>query len=181
MPFDFRPQRIKDVILIKPTVYGDERGFFLESYKKTDFILNGIDADFVQDNYSKSTFGVLRGLHFQARPYEQAKLVRCVKGKILDIAVDIRKKSPTYKQHVKAELSEENKEMLYIPKGFAHGFIVLSKEAEIMYKTDCEYSPTAEKTILWNDKDLGIDWEIDFEPILSEKDKKAPLIREVEL
>ena len=171
MPFEFEKQDIKDVILVKPKVFGDNRGFFMESYKKSDFIANGIDVDFNQDNHSKSTKGVLRGLHFQKPPYAQAKLVRCSRGRIYDVAVDIRPNSDTFGKYVKVELSEDNKNMLYIPEGFAHGFVVLSDEAELLYKASGEYAPQADSGILWSDKDINIDWEIDFEPILSEKDK----------
>ena len=125
MTFEFIKQNIEDVILIKPKVFCDNRGFFMESYKKSEFVANGIDVDFVQDNHSKSSAHVLRGLHYQANPHAQAKLVRCLKGKIYDVAVDIRPHSKTFGQYVKVELSEENKQMLYIPEGFAHGFVVL--------------------------------------------------------
>ncbi len=178
MPFEFERQKIKDVILVKPKVFGDNRGFFLESYKKSDFFANGIDVEFNQDNHSKSTAHVLRGLHFQKEPYAQAKLVRCSKGRIYDVAVDIRPNSPTFKQYVKVELSEENKYMLYIPKGFAHGFVVLSDEAELLYKASGEYAPQADCGIIWNDKDINIDWQIDFEPILSDKDKGQLTLKE---
>ena len=171
MPFEFEPQKIKDVILVKPKVFGDNRGFFLESYKKSDFFDNGISVEFNQDNHSRSSAKVLRGLHFQKAPHGQAKLVRCSRGRIYDVAVDIRKDSATFGQYVKVELSEENKHMLFIPEGFAHGFVVLSEEAELLYKASGEYCPDADSGIIWNDKDINIDWEIDFEPILSEKDK----------
>ena len=179
MPFEFIPQKIKEVILIKPKVFGDNRGFFLEGYKKSDFFQNGITVQFNQDNHSKSTARVLRGLHYQKAPYEQAKLVRCSRGKIYDIAVDIRPNSPTYKQYVKVELSEENKHMLYIPEGFAHGFVVLSEEAELLYKASGEYNAEADAGIYWADEDIAIDWGIDFEPILSEKDKVQPRLKEI--
>ncbi len=179
MPFEFEPQRIKDVILVKPKVFGDNRGFFLESYKKSDFFANGITVEFNQDNHSKSTSHVLRGLHYQEAPYGQAKLVRCSRGRIYDVAVDIRKNSPTFAQYVKVELSEENKNMLFIPEGFAHGFVVLSNEAELLYKASGEYAPNADRGIIWNDKDINIDWEIDFEPILSEKDKMQKALKEI--
>lgn len=171
MPFEFEKQKIEDVILIKPRVFGDNRGFFMETYKKSEFFANGITVEFVQDNHSKSTKGVLRGLHYQAKPFGQAKLVRCVRGKVYDVAVDIRKNSKTFGQYVKVELSEENKNMLYIPNGFAHGFVALTDEVELVYKTSGEYAPSADRGILWNDKDINIDWEIDFQPILSGKDK----------
>ena len=179
MPFEFERQKIKDVILIKPRVFGDSRGFFLESYKKSDFVANGIKDEFNQDNHSKSTKGVLRGLHYQASPKGQAKLVRCVQGEILDVAVDIRPKSKTFGEYVKVELSEENKYMLFIPVGFAHGFVVLSDEAELLYKASGEYAPQADRGVLWSDKDINIDWEIDFEPMLSEKDSKQPKLNEI--
>ncbi len=179
MPFEFERQKINDVILVKPKVFGDNRGFFLESYKKSDFYANGINVEFNQDNHSKSVKGVLRGLHYQAKPYGQAKLVRCSKGRIYDVAVDIRPDSPTFGQYVKAELTEENKHMLFIPEGFAHGFVVLSDEAELLYKASGEYSPASDRGVLWSDKDINIDWEIDFEPILSEKDKVQPLLKDI--
>ncbi len=179
MPFEFEKQKIEDVILIKPKVFGDNRGFFMESYKKSDFYANDIDVEFNQDNHSKSTKGVLRGLHYQAAPYEQAKIVRCTKGRIYDVAVDIRPNSKTFGQYVKVELSEDNKHMLYIPAGFAHGFVALSDEVELLYKASGEYNPQADRGILWNDPDINIDWEIDFNPILSEKDSKQPTLKEV--
>ena len=134
MPFEFERLAINDVILVKPKVFGDSRGFFMEAYKKSDFFANGIDVEFNQDNHSKSVKGVLRGLHYQEKPYGQAKLVRCSRGRIYDVAVDIRKESETFGKYVKVELSEENKHMLFIPEGFAHGFVVLSDEAELLYK-----------------------------------------------
>lgn len=179
MPFEFEKQTIEDVILVKPKVFGDNRGFFMESYKKSDFFDNGIDVEFNQDNHSKSTKGVLRGLHYQAYPHGQAKLVRCSKGRIYDVAVDIRPTSQTFGKYVKVELSEENKHMLYIPIGFAHGFVALSDEVELLYKASGEYSPQADRGLLWNDKDINIDWDIDFEPLLSEKDKIQPTLKEI--
>lgn len=151
----------------------------MESYKKSDFINNGIDIEFNQDNHSKSSKHVLRGLHYQAKPFGQAKLVRCSKGKIFDVAVDIRPNSKTFGEYVKVELSEDNKQMLFIPEGFAHGFVVMSEEAELLYKASGEYNPQADRGILWNDKDININWEIDFEPILSEKDTKQPKLSEI--
>lgn len=178
MPFEFERQKIKDVILVKPKVFGDNRGFFMEAYKKSDFVANGIDVEFNQDNHSKSCAHVLRGLHYQ-EAYGQAKLVRCGRGRIYDVAVDIRENSETFGQYVKVELSEENKHMLFIPEGFAHGFVVLSDEAELLYKASGEYAPQADRGVLWNDKDINIDWEIDFDPILSEKDKVQPKLAEI--
>ena len=181
MPFEFIKQRVNDVILIKPKSFGDNRGFFMETYKNSEFIKNNIKDNFVQDNYSRSSFGVLRGLHYQVEPYSQSKLIRCIRGRIYDVAVDIRKHSSTFKQYLKVELSEENKNMLYIPKGFAHGFVVLSEFAEIFYKAGNEYCSSSERNIKWNDSILNIDWEIDFEPILSEKDKLAPDFSKINL
>ena len=181
MPFEFIKQEIEDVILVKPKVFGDNRGFFMESYKKSEFFENGITVDFNQDNHSKSTAHVLRGLHYQAFPHSQAKLVRCSKGRIYDVAVDIRPNSKTFGKYVKVELSEENKQMLFIPEGFAHGFVVLSDEAELLYKASGEYNPLADRGVLWNDKDININWEIDFEPILSEKDTIQPTLKEINL
>ena len=181
MPFEFERQKIKDVVLVKPKVFGDNRGFFMESYKKSDFFENGIDVEFNQDNHSKSTKGVLRGLHYQAKPYGQAKLVRCSKGRIYDVAVDIRPNSETFGQYVKVELSEVNKQMLFIPEGFAHGFVALTDEVELLYKASGEYNPQADRGLLWNDKDINIDWNIDFEPLLSEKDKVQPTLKEINL
>ena len=179
MAFEFIKLEIEGLLLIKPRVYGDYRGFFIETYKKSEFFENGITVDFNQDNHSKSVKGVLRGLHYQKAPYAQAKLVRCVRGRIYDVAVDIRPESATFGKYVKVELSEENKHMLFIPEGFAHGFVVLSDEAELLYKASGEYNPAADSGILWNDPDINIDWEIDFEPILSEKDIKQPRLYEV--
>ncbi len=179
MPFEFCNTELEDVILVKPKVFGDERGFFLETYKKKDFEEAGIKEDFIQDNHSKSSRGVLRGLHYQKKPNVQAKLVRCTKGKILDVAVDIRVNSPTFLKWVKRELSEENKFQLFIPKGFAHGFVALSDSVEVMYKVSGDYSPKDEGGILWSDSDIKIDWGIDFEPILSNKDKISKTIQEI--
>lgn len=177
--FTYEQQSIPEVILVKPKVFSDERGFFMETYSKDEFNHIGIMDEFVQDNHSKSAACVLRGLHYQKYPNEQSKLVRCIKGKILDVAVDIRQNSPTYLKYVKVELSEDNKCMLYIPEGFAHGFVVLSDGAEIHYKTGCRYVPHDDAGIVWNDEDINIDWGIDFEPILSEKDKNQPTIKEM--
>jgi len=179
MPFEFERQEIKDVILVKPKVFGDNRGFFMETYKKSDFYNNGIKVEFNQDNHSKSSAHVLRGLHYQEEPYSQAKLVRCSKGRIYDVAVDIRKGSETFGKYVKVELSEENKYMLFIPQGFAHGFVVLSEDAELIYKASGEYAPDYDRGILWSDKDINIDWEIDFEPVLSEKDARQPHLKDI--
>lgn len=169
MPFEFEELDIKGVFLIKPKVFEDDRGFFLETYKKDEFIKNGIKFDFIQENHSKSKKGVIRGLHFQKEPYVQAKLVRCIKGEIFDVAVDIRKGSTTYGKYVSALLSEDNKQMLFIPRGFAHGFQALSDEAEIIYKIDNIYAPDSESGIIYNDKSIEIRWPLK-NPILSNKD-----------
>lgn len=178
MPFEFEKLEIDGVFLIKPKLFGDSRGFFMESYKKSEFVKNGIDYDFPQDNHSKSVKGVLRGLHYQANPAQQAKLVRCIKGKIYDIAVDLRKGSKTFAKWIRVELSEENSHMLFIPEGFAHGFVVLSDEAELLYKTNTEYAPEYDRGILWCDKDINVNWGIS-DPILSEKDKVQPKLKEI--
>ncbi len=178
MPFEFQRLKIPEVILIKPKVFEDERGFFMETYKKPDFERAGIACNFVQDNHSKSKYGVLRGLHFQKDPYAQAKLVRCIKGVVFDVAVDLRKNSPTFGKYVSVILSEHNKYMLFIPRGFAHGFCVLSREAEVIYKVDNVYAPDYEGGLIWNDPDVGLEWPID-NPILSEKDKKWPTLKEL--
>jgi len=177
MPFEFERLEIPDVILIKPKVFGDERGFFMETYKRPDFESAGIKGEFVQDNHSRSRYGVLRGLHFQREPYAQAKIVRVVRGVIYDVAVDLRKDSPTFGKWVGVILSEFNKWQLYVPRGFAHGFVVLSDVADVVYKVDNVYAPDYEGGIIWNDPDLNIDWPLD-EPIVSEKDRKWPTLRE---
>lgn len=178
MPFEFENLEIEGLVLVKPKVFGDSRGFFIESYKKSEFSASGIDVEFIQDNHSKSVKNVLRGLHYQAAPKAQAKLVRCIKGKVLDIAVDLRKDSKTFGKYVKIELSEENNHMLFIPEGFAHGFVVLSDEAELFYKTNTEYSPEHDRGLLWCDETVNVDWEIDS-PILSEKDKVQPTLKDI--
>jgi len=178
MPFTFTRLAIPDVILIEPTVFPDERGFFIESYKYSEFAAFGIKEHFVQDNHSRSVKGVLRGLHYQRQPKAQGKLVRVVVGEIFDVGVDIRKGSPTYGKWVGEVLSAENKRMLYIPPGFAHGFCVLSEVAEVLYKTTTEYSPEHDAGIIWNDPEIGIEWPIEH-PILSEKDAGLPFLKEL--
>ncbi|PIN95042.1 dTDP-4-dehydrorhamnose 3,5-epimerase [Candidatus Pacearchaeota archaeon CG10_big_fil_rev_8_21_14_0_10_30_48] len=178
MTFEFEKTAVEGVILIKPKVFGDERGFFLETYKKDDFEKEGIIGDFVQDNHSKSKGGVIRGLHFQKGKYAQAKLVRCIKGKLFDVAVDIRKESPTYGKYFAVTLSEENKHCLYIPRGCAHGFATLSDEVEMEYKNDNLYSFENEGGLIWNDPEINIPWPIK-NPILSEKDKNWPKLKEL--
>ena len=171
---------IKDLYIIEPEVFGDNRGYFMESYNRNTFLKLGLDYDFVQDNQSKSKKGVLRGLHFQKK-YPQAKLVRVIEGEVFDVAVDLRKNSPTFGKWFGVLLSDENKRMFIIPRGFAHGFVVLSESATFTYKCDEFYHPEDEGGINWNDKEIDIKWSIDFEPILSEKDKRHPCLKEVEL
>ena len=180
MPFTFKRLEIPEVVLIEPRVFEDERGFFMETYKVSDFIATGIKGSFVQENHSCSTKGVLRGLHYQNPPFAQGKLVRVVRGKIFDLAVDIRRGSPTWGKWVGVILSERNKHILYVPEGFAHGFCVLSKTAEVIYKTTDVYSPECEAGIIWNDRVLNIEWPID-EPILSEKDEKLPTLKNADI
>lgn len=179
---EYKKTAIEGVYIIEPRVFADSRGYFFEAWKKAEFEENVGPVEFVQDNESKSTFGVLRGLHYQRGEYSQAKLVRVIKGKVLDVAVDIRRSSPTFGQHVMVELSEENKRQFFIPRGFAHGFLVLSQEAIFTYKVDNPYAPQADAGIRWNDPALGIEWPID--PALvqtSEKDMKQPLLQDAEL
>ena len=175
--FKFIETEIKDVYIIEPAVFGDSRGYFMETYKEADFKTAGLNYTFVQDNQSSSRKGVLRGLHFQ-KTYPQAKLVRVLKGEVFDVAVDLRKNSPTYGKWTGVLLSEENKRQFMIPRGFAHGFLVVSDHAEFAYKCDEFYHPEDEGGIVWNDPDIGIDWNFDGEIILSEKDKKHPLLKD---
>jgi dTDP-4-dehydrorhamnose 3,5-epimerase len=176
--FTFTRLAIPDVVLIEPRAFVDERGCFMETYKHSEFSAFGITVAFVQDNHSRSLRGVLRGLHYQRGPHAQGKLVRAVVGEIFDVAVDIRKGSSTYGKWVGETLSAENRRMLYVPPGFAHGFCVLSGVAEVLYKTTREYAPQSDAGIIWNDPDIGIQWPIEA-PILSEKD--AALSRLVEM
>jgi len=173
MPFTFNPLQIPDVILIKPRVFPDARGFFLETYKRSDFAANGITDAFVQANHSRSTRGVLRGLHFQNPPRAQGKLVRVVRGAVFDVAVDIRPGSSTFGEWVGEILSDENQHMLYIPPGFAHGFFVLSDVADLTYQVTAEYAPELDSGIIWNDPTIGIQWP-SSSPILSPKDAALP-------
>ena len=176
---EYQKTDIEGVFLVKPRVFGDARGYFVETWKQADFDEHVGKVTFIQDNESKSSRGVLRGLHYQKGEWSQAKLVRVIKGRVLDVAVDIRKDSPTFGKHVIAELSEENKLQLFIPRGFAHGFLVLSDEAIFTYKVDNVYAPQAEAGIRWNDPALGIDWPIDpAEVLTSEKDLKQPLLKD---
>jgi len=175
--FIFEKLELEGLYLITPPFYSDDRGFFMESYKKSIFIMNGINEEFCQDNHSKSTKNVLRGLHYQEGVYAQGKLVRCIKGEIFDVAVDIRQDSVTYGKWYGIVLSEENHLMLYIAPGFAHGFLTLSDNAEIVYKTTQEYKSEADKGIIWNDPEIKIRWGL-VNPILSEKDSKQPRLTE---
>jgi dTDP-4-dehydrorhamnose 3,5-epimerase len=176
MPFIFQRLEIPEIIFIEPRRFEDGRGFFMETYKYSDFSRNGISEHFVQDNYSRSARGVLRGLHYQKTPHAQGKLVQCMKGKIFDVAVDIRKGSPTFRRWIGAELTEENNCMFYIPPGFAHGFLAMSDIADVIYKCTREYSPEDDRGIIWNDPDIQIGWPIQT-PLLSDKDNSHPLLR----
>jgi len=167
---------IQGVWIIEPKVFGDVRGYFMESYKESEFRKHIGEINFIQDNESRSTKGVLRGLHYQEDPYAQAKLVRVIQGTVLDVAVDIRKDSKTFGKYVAVELSEENKRQLFIPKGFAHGFYVKSETALFTYKVDNLYAPDYERSIRYDDPVISIDWQIEGEIIVSEKDRKAPLL-----
>lgn len=179
---EFKKTAIEDVYIIEPRVFNDARGYFFEAWKKQEFEDHVGRIDFIQDNESKSSYGVLRGLHYQKGDFSQAKLVRVIKGKVLDVAVDLRKSSPTFGKHVMVELSDENKRQFFIPRGFAHGFLVLSDEAVFTYKVDNVYAPQAEAGVRWNDSALGIDWPIDPKDVLtSDKDLKQPLLCDAEL
>ena len=170
---------IPEVILFEPTVFTDDRGFFFESFKESNFRSNGIDKKFVQDNFSHSVNGVIRGLHFQKAPKAQAKLVTVLKGKIFDVAVDIRKNSPTYGKWVSEILSGDTHNLLYVPEGFAHGFCVISDDADVLYKVSNEYSQKHERSIIWNDPKLDIHWPIK-KPIISNKDNKLSLLENLD-
>lgn len=180
---EFIRTHIKDVIIINPQVHGDERGYFIETFRQDkleDFL--GFKVKFCQDNESKSSRGVLRGLHYQLAPKAQTKLVRVIKGRVLDVAVDIRKGSPTFGQYVAVELSEENKRQLFVPRGFAHAFVVLEDDTVFAYKVDNYYSPENDRGILFSDKTIGIDWQIEISELkLSEKDIKQPLLQNADL
>ena len=177
----FSKTKISDVYIIEPSVFGDDRGYFLESFNLDKFEENVYPIKFVQDNESKSSKGVLRGLHFQKPPFDQAKLVRCIEGRVMDVAVDIRKGSPTYGKHVAIELSSENKRQLFVPRGFAHGFSVLSDTAVFAYKVDNRYAPESDSGIRYDDKELNIDWGLNKEKIqLSEKDKNLSFFKDLD-
>lgn len=171
---------IDGLLIIEPRVFHDARGYFVETYNEQRYREAGVDATFVQDNQSCSTYGVVRGLHFQKPPYTQAKLVSCTKGRVLDVAVDLRKESPTYGKWYAVELSEENHRQFYIPRGFAHGFSVLSEQAVFTYKCDNLYHPEAEGGLLLSDPDVGIDWQVpEDKRVISEKDTKHPLFKDL--
>ncbi|MCT4589734.1 MAG: dTDP-4-dehydrorhamnose 3,5-epimerase [Carboxylicivirga sp.] len=173
---------LEGCVIIEPKVFGDQRGYFFESFNQKQFEENFGKVNFVQDNESRSSYGVLRGLHFQLPPYNQAKLVRCIEGEVLDVAVDLRKDSATFGKHVTVRLSDENKRQLFVPRGFAHGFVVLSCSAIFSYKVDNWYAPDHDSGIAWNDPKLKIDWQIDTSAILlSEKDKVLKNIAETEI
>lgn len=179
---EYKKTDIEGVYIIEPCVFTDSRGYFFEAWKKDDFEAHVGKVDFVQDNESKSSYGVLRGLHYQKGEYSQAKLVRVIKGRVLDVAVDIRRSSPTFGKYVMVELSEDNKRQFFIPRGFAHGFLVLSEEAIFTYKVDNKYAPQADAGIRWNDPDINIQWPIHPDEVLtSEKDLKQPFLKEAEL
>jgi len=180
MPFIFKKLEIPDVILIEPRVFNDERGFFLESYKKSDFTDNGIDMDFVQDNHSLSGRDVIRGLHYQIDPKAQGKLVRVVRGAVCDVAVDLRKDSPHFLKWIAFELSEENNNMLFIPPGFAHGFASLTDNVHLLYKCTEEYDPDCDSGIRWDDPDIDVKWPIE-NPVISEKDENLSFIKDVNI
>ena len=172
---------IEGPVIIQPRLFEDQRGYFFESFSEREFAHKVAPVSFVQDNESKSSYGVLRGLHFQKPPYEQAKLVRVVKGRVLDVAVDLRKGSPTYGRYEAVELSEDNHRQLFIPRGFAHGFCVLSEEAVFQYKCDNYYAPQSEGAVRWDDPDLDIDWKIPLEDvILSDKDRNHPCFKDLD-
>jgi dTDP-4-dehydrorhamnose 3,5-epimerase len=179
MPFQFKKLEIPEVILIEAQTFADDRGFFAETYKRSEFAACGIPHSFVQDNLSHSVQGVVRGLHYQKHPRAQGKLVTVLNGRIFDVAVDIRKGSPTYGQWVGMELSGEDCTMLYVPVGFAHGFCVLSQEADVVYKVTDEYARDLDRGVLWNDPDLGIQWPV-TEPLLSPKDAELPLLKDAD-
>jgi len=180
MPFTFTRLALSEIILIKPRFFPDERGFFMETYKSSDFAGVGMKEQFVQDNFSRSSRGVLRGLHYQKHPNAQGKLVQCFAGKIFDVAVDIRRGSPAFGKWVAQELSEANRCMLFIPAGFAHGFLVLSESADVLYKCTKEYAPADDRGILWNDPEIGIAWPVG-NPVVSEKDARHPLLQDADI
>lgn len=177
MPFEFEKLEPSGLVLVRSKVIGDARGFFVEGYKKSDFEKAGIREEFVQDNHSRSVKGVVRGLHYQRNPFAQGKLVRCVSGRILDVGVDIRPSSPTFRKWAAVELSAEDANMLYLPPGFAHGFAVLSDAAEMIYKCTREFSAAHDAGIRWNDPQIGVKWGVK-DPLLSAKDSALPFLKD---
>ncbi len=180
MPFSFKPLSISEVVLVEPTVFPDGRGFFLESFKASDFEKANLPTHFVQDNFSCSKKDVIRGLHYQKKPKVQGKLVSVLKGAVWDVAVDLRRQSPTFLKWVASELNDRNHAMLYIPPGFAHGFAALTEDVHLLYKCTSEYEPQADAGIRWDDPDISIPWPV-AHPILSEKDRRLPLIHQAEV
>ena len=178
MPFAFQKTALAGVVIIEPEIFGDHRGFFMETYKKSDFAAAGVAREFVQENHSKSVYGTLRGLHGQRAPKAQGKLVRAIAGEIFDVAVDIRPDSPTFKRWVSVILSAENRRSVFIPAGYAHGFCVTSREAEVIYKTTDEYAPELEWGVRWDDSELAISWPVS-EPRLSGRDSAWPALRDL--
>jgi len=176
MPFSFKSLSIPEVILMEPRVFFDDRGYFLENFKSSDFILNHMPTNFVQDNLSFSKQNVIRGMHFQKTPKEQGKLVSVIKGGVLDVAVDLREESPTFMKWVSVELNDKHHAMLYIPEGFAHGFLTLTEEVYLLYKCTKEYDPKFDSGIRWDDPDIGIEWPVN-NPVVSEKDKCLPYFK----
>ena len=181
MPYTVTPTAIPDVLVLEPRVFGDARGFFYESFNQRDFAqATGLDVTFVQDNHSKSAQGVLRGLHYQVE-HAQGKLVRVVQGEVLDVAVDLRRSSHTFGRWVGERLSADNKKQMWVPPGFAHGFVVLSETAEFLYKTTDYWYPEHERSLLWSDPALGIDWQLTAAPLLAAKDAAAPVLAQTEV
>lgn len=181
MPYTITPTNFPEVLILEPRVFGDDRGFFYESFNQKNFeSATGLDVTFVQDNHSRSSKGVLRGLHYQIQ-HSQGKLVRVTQGSVFDVVVDLRRSSPDFGKWMGIELSESNKRQLWIPQGFAHGFLVTSDTAEFLYKTTDYWFPEHERSLIWNDPDVGIDWPLDHSPVLASKDAIAPTLKEVEL
>jgi len=180
MPFSFKPLSIPDVVLVEPTVFPDDRGFFMEAFKASDFEKAGLPIHFVQDNFSCSKKDVIRGLHYQKNPKAQGKLVSVLKGGVWDVAVDLRRQSPTFLKWAAAELNDRNHALLYIPPGFAHGFVALTEDVHLLYKCTSEYDPQADAGVRWDDPDIAIPWPVD-RPVLSEKDHSLPLLHQAEV
>ncbi len=179
MPFEFKTTPLPGVVVVQPRRFNDPRGFFMETYKKSDFVAAGISEEFCQDNHSFSCKGVLRGLHFQTSPHAQGKLVRVIKGAVWDVAVDLIPGSPTYGQHYGIELTEENGTMFYIPPGFGHGFLTLRDDTHFLYKCTAEYAPSADGGVKWDDPELNIPWPLDGEALVSDKDAGLPYLKDL--